>query len=68
MATPRLTPEQIAQVSVLVAQYIATQRERYVSRAVPLSVQHRAAMDGFFSPQLLRLASGKQTLRVTLNR
>ena len=53
MATPRLTPEQIAQVSGLVAQYIATQRERYASRAVPLSVQQRAAMDGFFSPQLL---------------
>jgi hypothetical protein len=34
MATPRLTPEQIAQVSGLVAQYIATQRERYASRAV----------------------------------
>src|ERR1700736_6524705 len=53
MATPRLTPEQIAQVSGLVAQYIATQRERYASRAVPLSVQQRAAMDGFFSPRLL---------------
>jgi hypothetical protein len=53
MATPRLTPEQIAQVSGLVAQYIATQRERYASRAVPLFVQQRAAMDGFFSPQLL---------------
>src|ERR1700682_2079873 len=53
MATPRLTPEQIAQVSGLVAQYIATQRERYASRAVPLSVQQRAAMDGFFSPGLL---------------
>jgi hypothetical protein len=36
MATPRLTPEQIAQVSGIVAQYIATQRERYASRAVPL--------------------------------
>jgi hypothetical protein len=53
MATSRLTPEQIAQVSGLVARYIATQRERYASRAVPLSVQQRAAMNGFFSPQLL---------------
>lgn len=53
MATPRLTPEQIAQVSGLVAQYIATQRERYASRAIPLSVQHRAAMGGFFPPQLI---------------
>src|SRR5256885_7189993 len=53
MATPRLTPAQIAQVSGLVAQYIATQRERYASRAVPSSLQQRATMDGFFSPQLL---------------
>jgi hypothetical protein len=53
MATSRITPEQIAQVSGLVAQYIASQRERYASRAVPLSVQRRAAMDGCFSPQLL---------------
>jgi len=51
--TPRLTSEQIPQVSGLVAQYIATQRERYASRAVPLSAQQRAAMGGFFSPQLL---------------
>src|SRR5437667_6841081 len=53
MATPRLTPAQIAQVSRLLAQYIATHRERYASRAVPLSAHQRAAMDGFFSPHLL---------------
>jgi hypothetical protein len=53
MATPRLTPEQIAQVSGLVAQYITTQRERYASRAIQLSAQQRAAMDGFFASQLL---------------
>jgi len=53
MATPRLTPDQIAQVSGLVAQYIATRRERYSPRAIPLSAQQRAAMNGFFSPQLL---------------
>src|SRR5882724_11278053 len=53
MATPRLTPAQIAQVSGLVAQYIATQREMYAFRALQSSVQQRAAMDGFFSPQLL---------------
>jgi hypothetical protein len=49
----RLNPEQIALVSGLVAQYIATQRERYAFRAIPLSVQPRAAMDGFFLPQLI---------------
>jgi hypothetical protein len=53
MATPKLNPEQIAQVSGLVAQYIATQRERHAPRAIPLSAQQRAAMSAFFSPQLL---------------
>jgi hypothetical protein len=53
MATPRLTQEQIAQVSGLVAQYIATQCERYASRAIPLSVPQRALMDGFFSRLLI---------------
>ena len=53
MAIPQLTPGQIAQVSGLVAQYIASQREKYVSRAVPLSAQQRAALDSFFSPHLL---------------
>ena len=53
MPTPRLTPDQIAQVSGLVAQYIATQRDRYGSRAIPLSAQQKATMDGFFSLQLL---------------
>ena len=53
MAGPSLSPDQIAQVSGLVAQYIATQRERYDPHAVHLSAQQRAAMNGFFSPQLL---------------
>jgi hypothetical protein len=52
-ATPRLTPDQIAQVSGLVAQYISTQREKYAPRAVPLSAQQKAAMTVFFSPHLL---------------
>jgi hypothetical protein len=50
---PRLTPEQIAKVSELVSQYVTTQRERYNPRAVPLSAEQRATMNGFFSPQLL---------------
>lgn len=53
MPTPRLTPDQIAQVSGLVAEYIATQRDRYGSRAIPLSAQQKATMDRFFSLQLL---------------
>jgi hypothetical protein len=53
METPRLTPDQIAQVSGLVSQYISTQREKYAPRAVPLSAQQKAAMNGCFSPQVL---------------
>jgi hypothetical protein len=53
MARPRLRPEQIAQVSGLVFQYISAQREKYSSRAIPLSPQQKAAMGGFFSLQLL---------------
>jgi hypothetical protein len=51
--TPRLTSEQIAQVSGLVIRYIVTQREKYGSRAIPLSAMQRAALGGFFSPHLL---------------
>jgi hypothetical protein len=50
---PRLTPEQIDQVSGLVAQYIVAQRERYGPRAIALSAQQRVAIGGFFSPQIL---------------
>jgi hypothetical protein len=53
VATPKLTPDQIAEVSGLVAQYITTQREKFGPRAIPLSAQQRAAMTGFLSPQLL---------------
>src|SRR5947209_1598677 len=57
-ATPRLTPDQVAQVSGLVAQYISTQRDGYGSQAIPLSAQQKAAMDGFFSSQLLESTRG----------
>jgi hypothetical protein len=53
MPTPRLTPDQIAQVSGLVAEYIANQRERYAPQAIAFSAQQRMAIGGFFSPQLL---------------
>jgi len=53
MATSHLTPEQIAQVFGLVAQYITTQREKYKSRAPQLSAQQKAKMAGFFSLELL---------------
>jgi hypothetical protein len=36
-----------------VSQYITTQREKYAPRSVQLSAQQKAAMNGFFSPQVL---------------
>jgi hypothetical protein len=53
MATPKLTPNQIAEVSNLVAGYILAQRDKYSSRASPLSAQQRAAIGAFYSPELL---------------
>ena len=53
MATPRLTTEQVAQVSGLVFQYITAQGQKYGSRAIPLSAQQKAAMAGFFSSRVL---------------
>src|SRR5260370_18321800 len=56
MGIPQLTPDQISQVTGLVAQYISTQREKLAPRAMPLSAQQRAAMNGFFTSQLLESA------------
>jgi hypothetical protein len=53
MKTPRLTPEQTAQVSGLVSQYISTQREKHAPRAIPLSAQQKAVLKGFFSAEVL---------------
>jgi hypothetical protein len=53
MATPKLTPNQISEVSNLVAGYIVTQRHKYAARAAPLSAQQRALVAAFFSPELL---------------
>jgi len=53
MATPKLKPDQVNQVSRLVAQYISSQREKYFSRAVPLSAQQKATLARFFSAQPL---------------
>jgi hypothetical protein len=50
---PRLTPEQIAQVSGLLAQYILSQQVRHAPRAIPLSAEQKGAMAGFFLPQLI---------------
>jgi hypothetical protein len=53
MPTPRLVPEQIAQICGLVSQYISAQQEKYAPRAIPLSVQQKAALKGFFSAEVL---------------
>src|SRR5438094_2441807 len=53
---PQLSPRQIAQVSGLVAQYIAARRERFYPQAAPLAAAQKAAMSGFFLPQVLDAA------------
>jgi len=53
MPNPKLSQSQIKQVSGSVAQYIEHQREAYAARAVPLSKQEHAAMEGFFPQALL---------------
>lgn len=53
MATPKLTPDQIAQVSELVAGHISAQREKYAPRAVPLSAQQRASVEPFFAREVI---------------
>jgi hypothetical protein len=56
MAMPQLTSAQILPVSALVAQYIRTQREKFYPRAAALAAAQRAAMVGFFLPQVLDAA------------
>ena len=53
MAIPKLTPDQIAQVSELVAGYISAQREKYAPRAVPLSTQQRTPLEPFFAREVM---------------
>jgi hypothetical protein len=53
MATPKLTPDQIAQVSELVAGYISAQRGKYAPRVVSLSAQQRAPLEPFFAQEVL---------------
>jgi hypothetical protein len=53
MPLPILSPVEIDRVSKLVAQYILTQQETYLPRAIPLSASERAAMASFHSPALL---------------
>lgn len=50
---PVLSPQLISHLSALVAQYISGQRAKYFSTALPLSTEQKAAVAGFFSPELL---------------
>jgi hypothetical protein len=53
MASPLSTPEQVAYVSGLVAEYIVLQREKAQPYTSPLGSAQRTAMDGFFLPEVL---------------
>jgi hypothetical protein len=53
MATTKLTPNQMVELSGLVAGYISGQRQKFAARAVPLTAQQRAAVEAFFAPELL---------------
>ncbi len=57
MVPQELTPKQVQQLSGLVAQYIAAQRERLSPQAAPLAAAQRAAVAGYFLPQSLDAAS-----------
>ena len=51
--TVQLDPARVTQVSSLTTQYILTQQQKYLPRAVPVPLSQKTAMAGFFSPQLL---------------
>jgi len=53
MATPKLIPDQITEISSLVADYISMQRQKFFHRATPLTSQQRGAVGRFFAPVLL---------------
>lgn len=53
MTMPNLSLEQIAQISELVTGYITAQHDTYIQHAKPLTAGQRAAMEGFFRPELL---------------
>jgi hypothetical protein len=53
MPIRKLGNEQIMQVSGLVAQYIASQRDEYAARAIPISREQEAAVGRFFSAEVV---------------
>src|SRR5260370_42261313 len=53
MATPPLTPDQIAYFARQVAQYISSQRIAYLTAAAPIERDHRDPLAPFFPDGLL---------------
>jgi hypothetical protein len=53
MASPQLTFAQVEQLSVAVAQYITSQREAFLTRALPLTEGQRFTVEGFFLPEVI---------------
>jgi len=53
MGTPLLSSGQIEQVSRAVAEYIASQRNRFLNRSSKLSGAQKAAIGGFFRQELV---------------
>lgn len=53
MASPQLTFEQVQQLSLAVAEHIASQREAFLPSASPLANEQRGAMKGFFRPEII---------------
>ena len=51
--SPSPTPEQIAQAVQWLSSYLREQREHYLPATAPLSQQHKAALCGYFSSDLL---------------
>jgi len=56
MPPPSLSPQQISQISAFVAEYIASQRDRFRERATNLSQPQKCALTGFFRSDLLEAA------------
>ncbi len=53
MDQTQLNPDQILQISRLVSEYLATHRDKFSPQAALLTAAQKAAMAGFFQPQVL---------------
>lgn len=53
MPIPKLTPDQMQMVAGFVSKYISSQRDKYNSKAEPISAAQRDAFKDFFSAEVL---------------